>query len=73
MTASTLWIFDSEFPKGLDSSFFFFSVGLQIPIVSGIPDSKAQDSGFQKRKIRVFWDPDSHIWGENAHESQKWT
>ena len=31
---------DSGFPKRLDSN--FFSVGLQIPVVSGIPNSKAQ-------------------------------
>ena len=44
----------------------FSSAEFRIPIViySRIPDSKAQDSGFQKREIRGFWNPDSLIWGE---------
>lgn len=50
---------------------FFFSAGLRIPIVSGTPDSKAHDSGFQKRKTRGLWDPHSLTWGENARECRE--
>ena len=62
---------DAGFPKVLDCK-FFFPVGLRIPIVSGTPDSKAHDSGFQKRKTRGLWDPDSLTWGENARECREW-
>ena len=34
-------------------------LGIRIPIVSGIPYSKTQDSGFQKQNFPGFWIPDS--------------
>ena len=34
-------------------------LGFRIPIVSGIPDSKTQDSGFHKQKFPGFRIPDS--------------
>ena len=34
-------------------------LGIRIPIVSGIPYSKTQDSGFEKQNFPGFWIPDS--------------
>ena len=55
----------------LDSRSFSVELGFRIRIVSGIPDSytcipdsKAQDSGFQMQKFPGFWNPDSFTWGE---------
>ena len=56
-----------------DSGFHFVGTGFQslsvelgfwIPIVSEIPDSKAQDSGFHKQKF-----PDFLTWGRRGAES----
>ena len=38
-----------------------------ILIVSGIPDSKAQDWRFHKQKFARFRNPDSVTWGEARH------
>ena len=38
----------------LDSKSFSVELGFRIPIVCGIPDSKAQDSGFHKQKFPRF-------------------
>ena len=44
MTASTLWILDSGFPKGLDSSFFFLlDYGFQSLAVFRIPKPRILD------------------------------
>ena len=37
-------------------------LGFQIPVVSGIPDSKARDSGFRKQKFSRFRIPDFLTW-----------
>ena len=53
----------------LDSRSFSVELGFQIRIVRGIPDSytcipdsKAQDSGFQMQKFPGFRNPDSFTW-----------
>ena len=37
-------------------------LGFRIPVVSGIPDSKARDSGIHKQKFSGFRIPDSLAW-----------
>ena len=45
----------------LDSRSFSVELGFRIRIVSGIPDSKTQDSGFHKQKFPRFWIPNAKI------------
>ena len=39
------------------TGFQIFFSGTWIPVVSGIPDSKAQDSGFNRQTFPRFWIP----------------
>ena len=45
----------------MDSGFQIFFSGTWIPVVSGIPDSKAQDSGFNRQTFPRFWIPHAKI------------
>ena len=63
-------IFDSGF-QSLGSRFLSLELGFRIPIVTGIPDSlscipdsKAQNSRFQKQKFLWFRNPNSLSWNE---------
>ena len=60
-----LWIPRRGF-RILGTGFQYLSVelGFWIPIVSGIPDSKAQDSGFHKLKFPGYRNPDLLTCGE---------
>ena len=44
--------------------------GFRIPIVRGIPDSKAQDSGFHKQKFSRFRNLDYFSWGDTIKRTQ---
>ena len=55
---STLWIPDSNYRI---PDLFLVELGFRIPIVSGIPDSKAQDSGFHQQKFPRFRIPHGKI------------
>ena len=70
----TPWISDSRYwiPDSLS-----VDLGLRILIVSRIPDSlgcipdsKAQDFGFQKQKFPGFWNPDLLTWAETTWAKQ---
>ena len=39
-------------------------LGFWIPIVRGFRVPWAQDSGFHKKKIPGFWNPDTLTWGD---------
>ena len=52
----------------LDSRSFSMKLGLRISVVSGIPDSKVQDSRFHMQKFPECPNPDSFTWGE-LHQS----
>ena len=60
---SGLWTPDSRYgiPDSLSLELGF---RILILIVSGISDSKAQDSRFRKQKFPRFRNPDSVTWGE---------
>ena len=58
---------DSRFQL-LDSKSFSVELGFRIPIVNGVPDSKAQDSGFHKQIFPRFRNPDSLTWCDRVQE-----
>ena len=58
---SGLHVVDSGF-QVLNSDSLSVVLGFRIPVVSGIPDSKARDSGFHKQKFSGFRIPDFLTW-----------
>ena len=60
-TDSRYWISDS-----------LSNLGLRIPIVSGIPDSKAHDSEFQKQKFPGYRIPQEKVPGFRDWDYLKW-
>ena len=51
---------------------FFSNLGLRIPIVSGIPDSKVHDSEFQKQKFPGYRIPQEKVPGFWNRDYLKW-
>ena len=68
MVDSTLWNPDSRYWLSDSLS----NVGLRIPIVSGIPDSKVHDSEFQKQKFPGYRIPQEKVPGFWNRDYYKW-
>ena len=53
------------------TGFQIFFSGTWIPVVSGIPDSKAQDSGFHMQKCPRYRIPPAKIFQDSGFQRQK--